>query len=200
MDLILPNSMIKRIIDIFEIIRGFSFRTALSHNENGNIKIVQAGNIKNNLYINAGDVISMTGSKIETKAIIQANDVIVSSRGNLKAALAGDDLAGAVSSASTFILRPKNKDILPEYVVSFLNSNDGQGLLKRASSSALITSLSIGDLQEIQIPVPDLDKQRLFSEMYKNKIRQQELLERKKELVSQVVESAIKTILTNQNI
>jgi restriction endonuclease S subunit len=192
--------MVKKIAEIFEIIRGFSFRTALENSENGNIKIVQAGNIKNNLYINAGDVISVQGDKIETRAIVKKDDIIVSSRGNLKAAVAGDDLIGAVASASTFILRVKIKDVLPEYIASYLNSYGGQNSLKRAASVTLIPSLSIGDLQAIEIPIPGLTEQKLFSEMYKNKIRQQELLERKKELVGQVVESAIKQILTAKNI
>jgi restriction endonuclease S subunit len=133
--------------------------------------------------------------KCKTGAIVRLGDVILSSRGNLKAGLAEKELDGAIASASTFILRVKNKEILPEYVASYFNSLSGQISLKRASLNISITALSAVDLSEVKIPVPAIEEQKIFAAIYKNKVRQKELLEQKIKLINLAMEGAIKKII-----
>jgi restriction endonuclease S subunit len=187
--------MIKKISEIFEITRGFSFKQAIKPEENGNTKAVQAGNLKDNIEIDRDGIIMIDGTNISTRAIVGCGDVILSSRGNLRAGIADSSLDGAIASASTFILRLKDKNILPEYVAAYLNSSQGQDSLKRASSSISITALATSELENIKIPVPDMKKQKIFTEMYKNKVRQQEILEIKIKAINAVVEGSIKKIL-----
>lgn len=191
----LKTMKIKKIKDIFEITRGFSFKQAVKHNSLGDVFVVQAGNIKESMDIDHEEMIKIKSSEVQTKAIVREGDVILSSRGNLRAGIADERLDKAIASASTFILRVVDKEVLPEYVAAYFNSQLGQADLKRASLSISITALSTTALMELKIPLPDIDGQELFVKMYKNKVKQKELLVKKIEIVEEALEGAIKKII-----
>ncbi len=186
---------VKKISEIFEIIRGFSFKQALVNEPDGEVLVVQSGNIKENMEIDLVDAIKIKKDKVQTGAIVRSGDVILSSRGNLKAGLANKELDGAIASASTFILRAKNKEVLSEYAASYFNSFSGQASLKKASLNISITALSAADLSEIEIPIPTIEEQKFFVSIYRNKVRQKELLEQKIKLIDLAMEGVIKKII-----
>lgn len=49
---------------------------------------------------------------------------------------------------------------LPEYLLAYLSSGEGQALLRATAHGATVPQLSIGDVKRMRIPVPSLETQR----------------------------------------
>lgn len=49
---------------------------------------------------------------------------------------------------------------LPEYLLAYLSSGEGQALLRATAHGATVPQLSIGDVKRMRIPVPSLEAQR----------------------------------------
>ncbi len=190
--------MIKLLKELASIISGFSLKLASDGTDSKNI-IVQARDISGNLYIDKNTCKVTNLDKIPERAILEENDVVIAERGTLNAGVVGQDLKGAIASSSVFIIRPNKTGVDPAYLASYFNSPKGRKYLLRLAEGSLIKNISKKQLSEIPIYVPDLETQKIIVDMNTNKQRQLELLERKKQLVGQVVESAIKQILDNKN-
>lgn len=192
--------MIKTAIkNLAEIISGFPFRN-VGKDEFGDTPVIKARDINGDVYLNIKDCVKVSSKGFNTRAIVKNGDLLVSQKSPFSAGVASDDCVGSLADFSTFVLRNISKEADPEYLAAFFNSKEGKNNTLRAAKGSIIKSVSKKELEEIEIPVPSLEKQKLIVEVYKNNLRQQKLLDRKKELVGQVVESAIKQILTNQNI
>lgn len=60
---------------------------------------------------------------------------------------------------------------LPEYLLALLSSNEGQELLNTAARGARVRQLSVGDVRNMRIPVPSIEKQRMYAEQFMTKQR-----------------------------
>ncbi len=190
--------IIEKIKNLVEVISGFSFRRAISVKSEGNSYVVQARDIKGDVYLSLDSLSKISLDGINTKAVIKEGDVLMAERGNFSAGVAEKDLAGSVASSSVFILRPITEKITSEYLAVYFNSIHGRTNVTKAAKGALIKNISRKEFLELDVPIPTMEKQELIVDAYKNKLKQEELLETKKELVGQVIESAIKQILTGK--
>jgi restriction endonuclease S subunit len=193
----MTNTILNKIV---EVISGFAFRKPEVNVSGQDVVVIQARDISGDIFLNTEGHVKIFGKDIKTKAFVQKGDVIIAERGTFKAGLVGDDLQNSLAASSTYILRPTSKDIDPEYLVAYFNSQVGSNNISKAAKGSLIKNISKGDLENLEIPVPTLEKQKEIVKIFKNNLKQQKLLDQKKQLVGEVVESAIKTILTNQNI
>jgi restriction endonuclease S subunit len=69
----------------------------------------------------------------------------------------------AVASTSFFVIRLQQKNtIIPAYLVWFINHSETQQLLKAQARGSSIASISKGVLEELEIPIPQLEIQQLI--------------------------------------
>jgi restriction endonuclease S subunit len=183
--------------NIVEIISGFSFRKNASNTAGGDIAIIQARDITGDIYIKSAGLAKVAQNDIQTKAFVKKGDVVIAERGAFRAGLIGDEMEKTIASSSTFILRPTFKELDPEYLVAYFNSKAGNNNILKTAKGSLIKNISKRELEDVEIPIPSLNEQKTIVEIFKNNLRRQELLNRKKELIGQVAESAIKQILKN---
>lgn len=60
---------------------------------------------------------------------------------------------------------------LPEYLLALLSSNEGQELLNASARGARVRQLSVGDVRNMRIPVPSIEKQQMYAEQFMTKQR-----------------------------
>lgn len=186
---------IKTIKNIAEVVAGYTFRSALPVQSDGRMLVVQAKDVGDNICIDDAGLVRIGGQEYKTNAIIKRNDVVVSVRGNFRAGVFESDLQEVIASSSVYILRLTDEDILPEYLAIFLNSAVGQKQIKQSLTGGAIKTILRKDLEDLEIVIPEVAKQKLIINIYKNNKKQQELLEKKQSIINKVTDNAINKLL-----
>lgn len=181
--------------DIAEVILGFTFRTTLKETVDGNIAVLQAKNISDEITINSRDLATIYLDKIRTNALAKNNDVVISSRGNFKSAVIRSDKLPIIAASSTYLLRLHFKEVLPEYLSVYLNSKYGQKLIKERTTGVVISALPKKDLEDLEIITPSIKNQQKAVAVYENDLRYQKLLHQKLFLTSKINEGIINKLI-----
>ena len=188
-----------KISDFAEVINGYTFRGAIETAKNGDIFVLQAKdliqsqNIENTLKLTP---IAFTGTR--TASFLQKNDIVIVSRGtgvgSFRSAIFNSD-GNVIASSSLLILRIKKKEVLPEYISLYLNSSDGQNKILQTVVGSYIQAISRKKFEEeIDIPIPSLDKQQSLIKLNQNIKQQEKIYERKKQLKQEIVSATIKNL------
>lgn len=169
----------KSLNQIVEIIAGYTFRGAIEKDPNGAVFVLQAKDIREDLFLDDAKLIKTTIATSHTKAFVQTGDVVISSRGFFRAAVFKTDQT-VLAASSIYLLRIKNSAVLlPEYLAIYLNSVAGQRNLSQFLTTGTIRSLLKKDLEKISVPVPSIEKQKQIIRLDEN-VRQQALLVNRK--------------------
>jgi restriction endonuclease S subunit len=101
-----------------------------------------------------------------------------------------------VASTSFFVIRITDDTLLPKYAAWFLNHPDTQEFLKGKAKGTSMPSIKKADLEELEIPVPSLEKQQLIIQLGALSRREAELrheiLSKRQQIVNQQIINAIK--------
>lgn len=184
--------------NLITIISGYTFRTALQQDDSGNVFVLQTKNIKdNNINVDEKDLIKILFKTTDANYFIKENDVVISSRGNFKAGLV-DFNNKTIASSSLYILRINNiEEILPEYLVIYLNSDFFQKLIKESSTGGVINTILKRDLENLEIIIPSIKNQRDIINIYKNNQKYKNLLNKKIEIFNKTTDVLINKLLKN---
>ena len=97
-----------------------------------------------------------TVSSKAARHLLTESDLLLAAKGGKNfCAIAPTQLGPCVASPSFLIIR-----ILSEYLCGFLNLPSTRQLLTAQAQGSAITSLSKADLEEFEIPLPPLERQR----------------------------------------
>lgn len=176
----------KRIGDIFEIRTGFTFRSAITEIGPGEVAVIQAGDI-NSAQLSNTTRIAFEGNK----HLLQEGDVLLSARGGTAARTVNSDILPAVAASSVIVLRP-NADINTNFIARFLNSTSGQAALAKIMSGSYIKTLRKSELKNLIIPTPPTATQQTIVDLGEVIDRQQQALNLKIELLTDIFNQAIK--------
>jgi restriction endonuclease S subunit len=160
----------KKIKDIAELILGHTFRVSpRGVNKSGDLfSLVQVRDISTNgeLLLNQLETISHKFSK--SIDLLERGDLIFCPREHkLVAALVGDEIHNTVISAPLILIRVHcQQTVKPEYLQLILNSNLIQRKLTQLLVGTSILTLQKSDLEEIELPIPPIDKQDLLARIY----------------------------------
>ncbi len=189
------NGMInKRLKNIADIVAGYTFRTALQTQKDGKALVVRAKDISN-LFIEDQNLIKVDHQKYKTKAVIKKNDVIISVRGKFQAGVYKGDLKNIIASSSVYILRITDVNVLSEYLAIYLNSKIGQREINKTLTGGAIKTILRKDLENLNIVIPEIKKQKTIIDLYKNNLKLQEKLDVKQRLINNITETAIGKII-----
>lgn len=163
-------------------------------------------------FINIGDIEDgrINASKVSTvrvkdtgaleNSIIEANDVIISIKGPaFRALIADKSVEGYVISANLIAFK-LNEEILPEIVAAYLNSPRGQSELKSRSAGELISALNLKSLMEIRIPIPDVNRQKMFAEYLALSDEHSELVRQEREIREKLNAGMIQKLMTQDSV
>ncbi len=185
----------KNIKSIAKVLAGYTFRTALKTEESGKNLVIQAKDIVNNFIIDEKKLANIDHQFFKTNALVRKNDVIISVRGKFRACVYMGKLRNIIASSSVYILRLINEDINPEYLVIYLNSDNGQKEISKSLTGGVIKTILRKDLENINVVIPSIKEQQVIINLYKNNIAIQNRLDFKKILINNVTKKAISKIL-----
>ena len=89
-----------------------------------------------------------------------------------------------VLSSNLFVVRLKKDRINPWYLKAFLESEGGRSLIASIAIGAVIKSISIKSLEEMQIPLPPMESQNQIATAFKAKFDRLKRLKQEIETVS----------------
>lgn len=189
----MQNKLLK---EISEIIAGYTFREALQHDPNGEIQVLLVKNINDDGSINHYGLTRINFSLPRANAFAKKDDVLLSCRGIFRAGVLDKEAKNAIAASSLFILRIKNKNVLPKYLSIYLNSEAGQNSIQKNLTGSTIKTILRGALEYLSIPIPPLAIQKMIIEISDNWQKREKLLNRKIDLDKNIAEGTIKQLLT----
>lgn len=184
-----------KIHEFATVITGYTFRGAIDSKDAGTTSVFQAGDLVQGVPFE--DVASLAKVTIEVRghpAYLKKRDVLILSRGmrstSFRSTVFQSDAQNVLASSSVHVIRLTSADLLPEYVSQYLNAKEGQEALASIISGSYIVALSRRALENLSIPVPSLDKQKMFLQLAQNVRDQQTLLKRKTQLTEEILGAA----------
>ena len=175
-----------KLSQLFEISTGYTFRDAIETLDRGNVGIVQAGDV-NSAQMASVPRVDFTNER----HMLQAGDLLISSRGRTIARTVTQVLLPAVAASSVFVLRPTSDSIDSRYVAQYLNSKSGQLALSKLTSGATIRTINKRELSELDIPIVSTAQQATLHQLGESIAEQQRILQLKNELLNDLWSSTI---------
>ncbi len=188
--------MINRFKNISTIITGHVFRSKIPYNAGGNINLLNMDAISTagTVRISEEDIKKIQLDNIKPEEIIMPGDILFKAKGlNNTAVLIGSIPSNTTVTASCHIIRVTNKNFLPEYVCSWLNSAVAKNHFSKGAGQATgvtIANVSKATLETLEIPLLPLKNQKLISEIEECSKQEKELLLKiaeKKEILNRAI-------------
>lgn len=139
----------------------------------------------------------LNADQISEKHLLIAGDVLFAAKGtkNFAAVYEGNN-PPAVASTSFFVIRLTDQHVIPEFLAWFLNHPQTQSLLKGKARGTSIPSITKSVLENLELAIPTIEKQKLIVRLSKMILKEAELRERilmqRKQLIEQQIINAIK--------
>ncbi len=130
---------------------------------------------------------------ISEKHLLQDGDVLFAAKGTKNfAAVFENHNDPSVASTSFFVLRPTDKNVLPQYLAWFLNSHPVQKLLKGQAIGTSIPSISKQVLDNLEIYVPGIEIQMAILQITRLRNKEKSLKQkiemlREKQIQQQII-------------
>ena len=180
-----------KIQDLCTIRSGHSFRGGLVDDPDGDVSIIQPGNISSNGVISFDDSEPLK-MDVPTAKFLQPRDVLVVNRGRFAAAVFDlSDGKSWIAPSSIIVLTINKRSVLPEYLACYLNSANGQKMFQRHYEQTTIPYISIKNLGEMEMPVPPLDRQRAVVAFAQATDKYRQLTRRKQEIFQQMINHSL---------
>ena len=172
--------------DIAEIRAGYPFRGSIPTVQNGNCTVVQPKDLSTPIITDKTPLAQFNAEKLKLVHLLKNNDVLLSSRGEFKASLFASERQ-TVASNSIFVLSVENRLFLPEYVVMYLNSKQGQAQINSRQTTATVKAIVRTQIERLFIPPLPLKTQVALSQAFfllkKERELSEELLNRKELMI-----------------
>ena len=130
---------------------------------------------------------------ISEKHMLCAGDVLFAAKGTKNFATVFENHnEPSVASTSFFVIRPTDKKLLPQYLSWVLNSPTTQILLKGQAIGTSIPSISKQVLENLEIAIPSIDKQKAILQITKLRNKEKSLKQkietlREKQIQQQII-------------
>ncbi len=182
--------MKKKITEIADIQLGYQFRKKIEPTGDGSNRVIQIRDFDENHMLNKTALASITLDKPMDKYLIKKGDILFLSRGhNNWAAPIVDDLTATVAVSHFFVIRPKQNNILPEYLAWYINQTPAQEYLYNiARRGTHMPLIPLSAFKGLTIEIPDITTQENIVELSK-------LMEKEKKLLTELQEK--KSLLIN---
>jgi restriction endonuclease S subunit len=189
-----------KIAEIAEIHSGYQVRDKSELGKVGNLSFIQVKNLDRNLNrVSFNELEKLKMNKEMNKYSVVKGDVLFLAKGNISAFLIDDESfindEVYIPMSHFFVLRPKKKIILQEYLWWVLNLKDTHQKLQKFLKGTMMSFISKSDFESIEIRIPSLEEQKKIVELIKlreqERILTQKLEEKKEKLLEAVFDELI---------
>ena len=156
---------------ICDVFNGYSFRDKLTVNELDGIGIIQLKDTDTKtVVVNYNDWTTTDTFFGPDKYFLSQNDILLVAKGANNVAFRYEadkcKFNKAIVSGAFIVIRPKSDDLHPAYLHWYMNLPETQAYLRNQQVKTTVQNLSVKVLQEFEIKVPSLQKQRDIGDGY----------------------------------
>ncbi|MBL7137660.1 MAG: restriction endonuclease subunit S [Bacteroidales bacterium] len=186
--------------DIATINSGYSFRTKIKNNSEGNTYVIQMRDISNDRSSIVDDPHIVDGDKIYEKHFLQKGDILFMAKGANNFAVCYDEkYKPAVATSAFFVIRLKVDFILSSYLCFYINNSKAQAFIESNRAGSYIPNVNKETLINMEITVPPLVIQNNINELFKLSMREQFILEKVKENRRQLMKSILSKLIDRKH-
>lgn len=165
--------------------------------DTGDVVYLQSKHFNENGELHTVIYPDLASGTIAEKHYLMETDVLFAAKGTKNFATVYENQNGlTVASTSFFILRLKDKKILPHYLAWLLNSQAIQTLLKGQAIGTAIPSISKQVLGNLEISIPRIETQKAILQITqlrkKEKFLKQQIEDLREKQIQQQIINAIK--------
>lgn len=158
----------------------------------GEIVYLQARHIDENGKIAGLLHPDLKAEDVSEKHILRPGDVLFAAKGSKNfAAVIEESNLSLVASTSFFVIRLKDNNVLPQYLVWYMNSATTQALLKSTAIGSSMASISKTTLEKLDIPVPDIQTQQTILSIVNYRNKEKELKQKIESLREIIIQQKI---------
>lgn len=132
---------------------------------------------------------------IKDKYYLSMNEILLSNKGDFHA-FVWKGQAKIMASSAFYRITICNKNFLPEYVALYLNSVPGKAQLCLRQNTVRISTITISDVKNIDIPLIPMEKQRKLVDLFLLYERESSIMEKitqnRKKLINSILSQTIK--------
>ena len=178
--------------EIADIRTGYSFRSKLEPDADGNTLVVQLKELSEKNMIDISTAVRINMSDISENYLLKKGDLVFRSRGmDSTAAIMDIDSDNIILSAPFQRIRLRDTmAIMPQYLLWYINSKEAQVYFSTNKTGTSVSMISTAVLAELPVAVPVLEIQKKIvdiSILSEKEIELQEELIRKKRLLTETV-------------
>lgn len=149
--------------DIALIQMGYSFRTRLESMVTGTVSVIQMKDLTDQNRVDHNALVLVDMETPKEHHLVKPGDLIFRSRGlTTNSAILLDDPGTAVVAAPLLRIRVKARDLMPEYLNWFISQKPAQTFFASQAKGTTQRMISKEALEELEVFVPSLDRQRVI--------------------------------------
>ncbi|MBP5329712.1 MAG: restriction endonuclease subunit S [Spirochaetaceae bacterium] len=178
--------------EIADIRTGYSFRSKLEPDLEGNILVVQLKELSDKNTIDISTAVKINMQDVSDNYLLQKDDLVFRSRGMDSTAAIMDISSNNVILSAPFqrIRIHDTSKIIPEYLLWYINSKDTQSYFSANKTGTSVTMISTAVLAVLPVIVPPVEIQKKIVEintLSEREIELQEELIKKKKLLTETI-------------
>lgn len=171
----------KKLGDIAIISSGYTFRSRIDEDLNGNYAVIQIKDFDEDDYIVVDELLKTKLESVNAKFLAKDGDILFRSRGtSTRASLVNNSIGeNKVITSPLLIIRIDTNLFLPEYVQLVINHSTSQRYFSRSAQGSIIRMIDKETLSNLIIPSKSITGQ-------KNVIELSRLIQKEKKLMGQI--------------
>lgn len=164
---------------IADVQAGYSFRSRLESLEAGAVSVIQMKDLTSSNRVCCDALVKVDMEIPKEHHLLKAGDIVFRSRGLVtNSAILLDTLNAAVLAAPLLRIRCNFSIVMPEYLNWYINQHPAQSYLTSCAEGTALKMISKLSLENLEIVVPSLERQRMISELAALAEREQEIMKK----------------------
>ena len=154
------------LIKIADVQSGYSFRSKLELQQSGNIAVIQMKDLTSANRVCCDALAKIDMEMPKGHHLVKPGDLIFRSRGlTTNSAILAEDPGVAVLAAPLLLIRVTSGRVIPEYINWYINQLPAQSYLTSCAEGTALKMISKQSLEQLEVQLPPLDKQRFIVEL-----------------------------------
>jgi restriction endonuclease S subunit len=179
---------------------GYSFRSRLEFMGAGELAVIQMKDLLDENIVDSRNFTKIDMKAVKDHHLAQKGDLVFRSRGLVNtSAIIVDDPGNAVVAAPLLRIRITKPDlILPEYLNRYISQRDAQVFFNSSAKGTVQKMISKQAIEDLDISLPSLEKQKAVLDMVALTTREQTLLRTLAEKRAQYISSILMKYLEGE--
>lgn len=152
--------MHKPLRTLADIRAGYSFRTKIENDAEGDVRVLQISDIRSTTALDPHALPLVRWTVASQPPLLRRGAVVMPARGDHYEAVVIESDEPMVASGQLFVIEPRSAAVHPGYLCWFLNQSESRTYMLKNRAGSSIPSLSRAVLGDLQVTVPSLETQQ----------------------------------------